>query len=319
MAKRLTIEHCHTIAAKHNGKCLSTEYVNSKIKLFWECVKIHQFFMTLNDVVQGHWCSVCAGSQKNTIEDCHILAKSSGGKCISTEYVNAYTKYFWECAKGHRWAAKYNSIYNGHWCPVCGGSQRKTIEDCHLLAEQHAGKCISTEYFNSKAQLFWECEVDHEWSATYNDIQQGKWCPTCAIVKRKCTILKRYGVENLLQNKELAMKQALSSNNSGIILHWATGNRLVWKGSYERKTIEYFNQNKVDFLWQSEVFETPFKTPTNLTKTYRPDLFLVSENKWVEIKGYFRQDAEEKWNWFKSIHSTAELWDKRKLKELGIL
>ena len=33
--------------------------------------------------------------------------------------------------------------------------------------------------------------------------------------------------------------------------------------------------------------------------------------KWIEVKGYFWGDALEKWDWFKSIKSNSELWDKK--------
>jgi len=52
---------------------------------------------------------------------------------------------------------------------------------------------------------------------------------------------------------------------------------------------------------------------------YYPDLYLFSTKKWVEIKGYFRKDAKEKWEWFQTIKPNSELWNEQKLKEMGIL
>lgn len=54
-------------------------------------------------------------------------------------------------------------------------------------------------------------------------------------------------------------------------------------------------------------------------KTYRPDLFLINENKWIEIKGWMRKDAQEKWDWFLTIMPISELWNKEKLLSLNIL
>jgi hypothetical protein len=72
-------------------------------------------------------------------------------------------------------------------------------------------------------------------------------------------------------------------------------------------------------LWQPQVFQTSILTPKGKISTYRPDLFLINENKWIEIKGFFRNDAKAKWDWFQSEHPNSELWDKKKLKEMGIL
>ena len=49
------------------------------------------------------------------------------------------------------------------------------------------------------------------------------------------------------------------------------------------------------------------------------DAVLLDENKWIEIKGYFRDDAKEKWEWFCSKYPSSELWDQKRLKEIGIL
>ena len=45
----------------------------------------------------------------------------------------------------------------------------------------------------------------------------------------------------------------------------------------------------------------------------------INENKWVEIKGYMRPHSQLKWDWLKTQFPDAELWDKKKLKEMGIL
>jgi len=45
----------------------------------------------------------------------------------------------------------------------------------------------------------------------------------------------------------------------------------------------------------------------------------VEKKKWIEIKGYFRKDAKKKWNWFHKEYPNSELWDKNKLKEMGLL
>lgn len=57
--KKLTLEHAHAIAAKFNGKCLSTEYLNANTKMEWECEKGHRWFQRLGNIRAGHWCPTC--------------------------------------------------------------------------------------------------------------------------------------------------------------------------------------------------------------------------------------------------------------------
>jgi len=90
---------------------------------------------------------------------------------------------------------------------------------------------------------------------------------TAIIEKRKKTNLKKYGVEVPSQNKEIALKQAKKQNNSFVLLHWKTNEEVVCVGSYERKVVEYFNKNKIDFHWQI-LFNMPD------SKTYTIDCFI---------------------------------------------
>ena len=234
---------------------------------------------------------------KKTLQDCHDLAAAKGGKCLSVEYTNARTKYTWQCSEGHLWEANYDNILQDHWCPECGGTKPKTLQDCYYLSELNNGKCLSLEYKNAHTKLLWECHLGHKWDAIYSDIQQGCWCPECGY-----------------------LTAAKNSNNGGIIFHWKTGEELVWTASYERKVVDYLNKSMIEFLWQPKTFITPIKTNKgDKFSTYRPDLYLSDQDLWIEIKGYMRPVSKEKWNWFHEAYPNSELWNKNKLIELGIL
>lgn len=135
------------------------------------------------------------------------------------------------------------------------------------------------------------------------------------VVKEKMrnTTQDRFGVDNASQNHEIGLKQARAINSRYIRFHWKTGEELVCIGSYEAKTVDHFNSKQIDFHWQSQTFRTPNG------KTYRPDAYLPDEDIWIEIKGWMRPDAQIKWDWFKTVYPTAQLWNKEKLKEIGIL
>ena len=276
------------------------------------------------------------GRPKKTLQDCQELAAAKGGKCISLEYVNSRNNLLWECLKGHQWKASYDNVLQDHWCPECVGCKKHTIKNCKDLASTKEGKCLSIVYVNNQTKLLWECKFGHKWAAIYDNVLHGSWCPECAKQNRIKTNIERYGAENPFQNKkvkqkikqtnlirfgveypmhskEIQDKVAKSSNNSGIVLHWKTKEGLVWRASYEKKTLIYFNEIKKEFLWQPQIFTLPDG------RTYRPDLYLIDQNLWVEIKGYMRKDAQEKWDWFYENYPNSELWNEKKLKELGIL
>ena len=79
-SQRLDIKSAYEVAKKNNGKCLSTEYVNAKTKLLWQCKEGHQWEAIYDSVSRGSWCKTCAGMDPNSIKDCHKIAKKFNSK-----------------------------------------------------------------------------------------------------------------------------------------------------------------------------------------------------------------------------------------------
>ena len=91
------------------------------------------------------------------------------------------------------------------------------------------------------------------------------------------------------------------------------GEILDCQGSYEKKVIEnYVNKNRLHIDWQIR-----FDVPGG--RKYFVDMYIKESNLYIEIKGYFRKGAKEKWDWFHKEHSNSELWNEQKLKELNII
>lgn len=63
-----------------------------------------------------------------TIVDMKMIAKDSGGQCLSSEYLNNSSKLIWKCKNGHIWEATPKNIKKGRWCPFCVGKYL-TIEE----------------------------------------------------------------------------------------------------------------------------------------------------------------------------------------------
>jgi len=60
----------------------------------------------------------------------------------------------------------------------------------------------------------------------------------------------------------------------------------------------------------------------NKETTYTPDFYLPETNTFIEVKGYWRDDAKVKYDKFiqeQSSNYNIELWDKLKLKSLNII
>ncbi len=184
MPAKLTIEEMQTLAANKGGKCLSTEYINTRFKLEWQCAKNHIWFTTAYVIKGGFWCPICSNHAKLTIENIHDLARKLNLTLLSTEYKNARTKMQWKCKNEHVFEKNVNSVKNNKGCAQCYGKLRLNIEVCKIEADKNKGKCLSNIYINSKTKMTWQCKNGHVWQAFFRDIRRGNWCFDC----RKLTI-----------------------------------------------------------------------------------------------------------------------------------
>jgi hypothetical protein len=191
--RRLTIEEMQKTAEEREGKCLSEKYLNNNTKLEWQCKEGHIWETRPSDIRQGKWCPICGAKRtaeavaklRLTIEEMQELAKSRGGICLSTEYINNNTNLKWKCKEGHTWEATPSNIKRSTWCPVCGAkkaaySRRLGIEEMREIAKTKDGKCLSDIYINDRAKLKWQCKEGHIWQACADKVKQGRWCPYCA-------------------------------------------------------------------------------------------------------------------------------------------
>lgn len=217
--RKLTLDNAIKVAEDKGGKCLSTEYVRSADKLIWQCSEGHVWRASLHNVKSnGRWCAKCAiARNKLDLNEAQQIAASKGGKCLSKEYINANSKMQWQCIKGHIWEAKLDGIkYKNRWCPTCADT-RLTLAHCHEAALNRGGRCISTEYINTKTKMKWQCDANHIWEASYESIiRMCSWCPYCA-KRAKLTL-------------EECILFAQSKNGRCLSLEYKTnGTKMLWQ------------------------------------------------------------------------------------------
>ena len=112
------------IAIAKEGKCLSLNYINSKVKLLWQCNSGHQWYASPFSIkVRKSWCPHCAGNQPLGLDAMHVLAREKGGKCLSKQYLNCKTKMLWQCQHGHQFQSTPDNIKQGKWCPNCSAAR----------------------------------------------------------------------------------------------------------------------------------------------------------------------------------------------------
>ena len=126
-----TIDTFNKIAEKHNGKVLSSDFINFKTKLKFECVKGHQWFADPRNIIyHNSWCPQCDKSHKLSLSQIKESAIKIGYICLSDEYKHSHCKLKWQCSKGHLWMARPQFGKEQTSCPVCA---RKVRADKHRI------------------------------------------------------------------------------------------------------------------------------------------------------------------------------------------
>jgi hypothetical protein len=137
-----THEQIQRAAAEHNGRCLSA-YKDRDTPLEWQCAEGHRWLAPWSRVGKGQWCRRCAAKVRSrTIEQMQELARSRGGRCLSTAYPGAHGTIEWECSLQHVWRATVNSVWRGSWCPECARTKRNAREP---PAAAPPGHCSAAE------------------------------------------------------------------------------------------------------------------------------------------------------------------------------
>jgi hypothetical protein len=195
--RELEFEQMRQIARDRGGRCLSTRYKNGRTPLLWECSQRHRWKARPTNIKggtrkKGSWCLECYNTRrifrpKQDIQAMQELARSRGGRCVSTEYIGSKAKLTWRCEHEHEWEARPVSVLQGTWCPVCGHNQRLELSALQKIAAIRGGDCLSQTYVNERTALAWYCAAGHRWSATPGKVKRGSWCPKCAGIQRRST------------------------------------------------------------------------------------------------------------------------------------
>ena len=329
MPGKKTLEEVKESYSKEGYEFLDIIYVNSGYKHSIRCSFGHFIAQRYNAFQSGQRCKKCSliyRSQKRTLslEFIKNKYKTRGFEFLDETYLGNRHLHNIKCSKHHIiWRQRYNDFQKGCGCQECKREKQKSTCLIKYSCENPFGNNKIKDKIRETNLKKYGCEhpqhninIKEKTKATNNKSYGGNnpICDQLVRNKSKQTCLENYGVEYPSQNREIALKQARSANKLELHYHWLTGEEIWTQGSYEANTIYDLNNKRINYLWQPKVFKLANG------KTYRPDMYLPDEDKWIEVKGFFRKDAKEKWDEFhNTIMLNSELWDAIKLKEMGVL
>jgi hypothetical protein len=206
MSKSYTLEDCIKVAGEKGGFCLSTEYVSANTSMDWKCSSGHIWSTKFSHILRGSWCSKCNGKARHDIEYCRKIGEGKNLKLISTEYKDANSPLIWKCKNGHVVNSSVSNIRRQKFpCSKCFTNSRKaTLQNCLDAASSKEGYCLSIEYTDAHVPMVWKCKNSHIWTADYNHIQQGEWCPKCShIVSNPELEIREYLISLGIREEEM--------------------------------------------------------------------------------------------------------------------
>jgi hypothetical protein len=238
-------------------------------------------------------------------------------KLDENTYSNTNTKCrFVDSEYGEFWALPCD-VFQGHGHKARGIKENVTQRTLNPVIVQsrlqsHISLDVSTYVSTHVKCRFVDSEYGEFW-ARPSHVMRGSDHPQRTREKTTQSYLKKYGVDHNMRDPGVALEVAKKHKKSIVLHHWKTGQELICTASYEIATVRWLNAKQVDYQWQSCIFKLPSGT------SYRPDLFLVNEKMWIEIKGWKRPQSMLKWAEFQSIYRNSEMWDESYLKSKGIL
>jgi hypothetical protein len=105
---------------------------------------------------------------------------------------------------------------------------------------------------------------------------------------------------------ETSRKRGISKGKNnpmfGKVTHgkWGKYKDINMRSSYEIAYAKYLDKNKIKWQYEPKAFDLG-------NSTYTPDFYLPKENLYIEIKGYWRDNAKKKFNSFKKKYKDTKI------------
>lgn len=194
-----------------NGELLPSDVkLHADTVIYWKCHKCGgKWKASANTRSSGCGCPYCAG--KKVLVGYNDLATKNPELAKQWNYemnspitpkdvtTGTQRKFWWTCAKGHKWESAVLNRNAGSGCPYC--SNQKVLSGYndfatrypHLLKEWNFEKDTTLDPYkiitDRKTKVWWKCSLcSNEWQAYVVNRQVGLGCPACGKKRSKAII-----------------------------------------------------------------------------------------------------------------------------------
>jgi len=197
--------------------------------------------------------------------------------------------------------------------------KKKTIQDMNALVKGLGGLCLSNKYIDNRTALTWKCKKGHIWTATPNSVDQGHWCPKCALVR-----LNEFFRDDILVLRKLANERggrliSTDYRNNRQKLEWACKHGHRWlarSGNVKKGTWCPICSYSLSERFVRSIFEQLLQKKF---PKVRPDWLRISTYGKLELDGYneklnlaFEYQGVQHYKFLKNFYADKSDFERRK-------
>lgn len=137
-------------------------------------------------LIQRTTCETCKGWNPDKLRE---LAKSKGGKFLSTEYGGYLKTHRWQCEKGHSFEKNIASIVRGRWCTECAKNHTRLQKTKPFSEVRKDALAIGYElppqtYVNGSQPLVFKCKNGCYFTMLMHNLKKRRKCTVCKNVTK---------------------------------------------------------------------------------------------------------------------------------------
>lgn len=189
-------------------------------------------------------------------------------------------------------------------------NMRTPVEEIKKRLQKTHGDIVTLDestYVDTHTNARFIHAVYGPWESNPLNVIKGHSHPMAGIARYKETVKRLYGVDHISQNREIALRMSRGGSRRILVRHWKTGEEITCTASYEYAVVNELNRRQLDFDYQIRF---------QLSKwVYYCDFYIKDWDVYVETKGFMRPINQLKWDEFKIMYPTAQLWRTKEVKE----
>lgn len=263
-------------------KVLSTEYINTKTPMIFECSCGNQFVRSFDKLHRSFYCKECVKNNirdkfKKPIDDVISTIEKHGCEYIDGEYTNNASLLTLRCRCGNIFKKSFRKFTTGQdRCPECGKRMsaeakiKYTPLDAKMILQQHGYYINEKDYVNAYTPTPCKCTRNHNCNIILSQLLVGRsGCKLCAIENNKVVLNNfykdggskasdaiRFGLRHWIKEVENSYNNICPiTGSSDVVVHHLISLNMIVESICEKYN-EYITYNKkINEFKDFEIFD----------------------------------------------------------------